>query len=93
MSIKSIADIANSNIVEFESVSETEGSAFMSTSNFRDTIKNSRKIFKFLERNGFKHTHPVSHYGSVGGTWENKETSASFQVIIRYGDMVIVREG
>jgi hypothetical protein len=54
MNIKSIADIANSNIVEFES---------------------------------------VSHYGSVGGTWENKETSASFQVIIRYGDMVIVREG
>jgi len=93
MSIRTIGDVVNSGVVEFESVDDMSASAFVSgLSGLKRSMKIVKKLYKLLEANGYQEVDcKGGHYGVLGG-WRNCDNERAFEIEIRYGDMVIIRE-
>jgi hypothetical protein len=91
MSIRSISDIVESGVVEFESVDSD--SAFISgLSGLKQSMKTVKKLYKLLEANGYKEAGCKGDHYEISGEWRNAENQWAFQIAIRYGDTVLIQE-
>jgi hypothetical protein len=93
MSILTISDVLEHDVVEFESVDIQQGSAFVSgLIGLSNSMRVVKKLSMLLEENGYEKAEISYSNYTVPGVWRLSEHDRAFKISIRFGDTVVIQE-
>jgi hypothetical protein len=93
MSIRTISDIVQHAVIDFESVDIQQGSAFISgLTGLSHSMSVVKKLSMLLEDNGYEEAEIGYANYTVSGVWRDAENDRAFKISIRFGDTVVIQE-